>query len=264
VGTERLLRTRLAVTQAEQRLDGSDGLGAPGFTLPTLQRMMFGNRNLSAELARDAFVAACRASGRPDLAQACGVLDAWDGRADIGSRGAVLWREAWTRLSNQGAPWTVPFDPGDPLNTPRGLDPAHPAILAALSDAVADLRGKGVALDARLGTLQAEPRGRARIPIHGCTDTEGCFNIIQSDRDDRGRYDPYTGTSFVMTAAFDRRGRPRGEALLSYSQSANPRSPHYADQTRRYSRKRWVPMRFTERSIRRDRAYRRTVVTGRR
>jgi acyl-homoserine-lactone acylase len=62
-----------------------------------------------------------------------------------------------------------------------------------------------------------------------------------------------------MTAAFDRRGRPRGEALLSYSQSA-----HYADQTRRYSRKQWVPMRFTERSIRRDRAYRRTVVTGRR
>ncbi len=260
--TQRLLRTRLALTQAEQRLAGSDGLGAPGFTLPTLQRVMFGNRNLSAELARDAFVTACKASGRPDLAEACGVLEAWDGRADVGSRGAVLWRETLSRLTT--SIWTVPFDPADPVNTPRGVDPANPDLVAALAAAVADLRAKGIPLDVPLGRLQAEPRGRARIPIHGCSEAEGCFNIITTDRDEQGRYDPYTGASFVMTAAFDRRGRPRGEALLSYSQSANPRSPHYADQTRRFSRKQWIPMRFTERSIRRDRAYRRTVVTGRR
>jgi acyl-homoserine-lactone acylase len=261
-GTQRLLRTRLALTQAEQRLAGSDGLGPPGFTLPTLQQVMFGNRNLSAELARDAMVAACTA--RPDLAEACAVLAAWDGRAETSSRGAVLWREYWTRLSNAGVPWTVPFDPRDPVNTPRGLDPASPAVVTALAGAVADLRAKGIALDAALGELQAVSRGAERIPSHGCSEGEGCFNIITADRDAQGRYDPVTGSSFVMTAAFDARGRPRGEALLSYSQSANPRSPHYADQTRRFSRKRWLPMRFTERQIRSDPAYRRTVVTGRR
>jgi acyl-homoserine-lactone acylase len=260
--TQRLLRTRLALTMAEQRIAGSDGLGAPGFTFRTLQDVMFGNRNLSAELARDATVAACTAAARPDLAEACAVLAAWDGRADVDSRGAVLWREYWTRLAGGGVPWTVPFNPDDPVNTPRGLDAASPAVLTALTGAVEDLRAKGIALDVPLGDLQAEPRGRARIPIHGCSELEGCFNIITTERDERGRYDPYTGASFVMTAAFDERGRPRGEAVLSYSQSENPRSPHYADQTRRFSRKQWIPMRFTEKQIRSDPAYKRKVVSA--
>ena len=54
----------------------------------------------------------------------------------------------------------------------------------------------------------------------------------------------------------------RGRAILSYSQSENPRSEHYADQTRLFSQKRWLPMRFTERQIRNDPDYERTVVTG--
>jgi acyl-homoserine-lactone acylase len=212
--TPRLLRARLALTQAEQRLAGTDGLGPPGFTLATLQQVMFGNRNLSAELARDTTVAACQASGRADLAEACAVLAAWDTRADVGSR--------------------------------------------------EDLRAKGIALDVPLGELQAEPRGSERIPIHGCSEGEGCFNIISTERDAQGRYDPFTGASFVMTAAFDSSGVVRGEAILSYSQSENPRSPHYADQTRLFSQKEWLPMRFTEQQIRSDPEYKRTVVTGRR
>ena len=263
-GTQRLLRTRLGLTLAEQRLAGTDGLGEPGFTLEGLQQVMFGNRNLSAELARDATVAACTASARADLAEACAVLGAWDLRADIGSRGAVLWREYWARLSAAGVPWANAYDPDDPVGTPNGIDGSSPNVLAALTGAVEDLRGKGIALDVPLGELQAEPRGSERIPIHGCSESEGCFNIITTERDEQGRYDPFTGASFVMTAAFDERGRVRGEAILSYSQSANPRSPHYADQTRLFSQKRWLPMRFTERSIRRDPDYERAVVTGRR
>jgi len=137
-------------------------------------------------------------------------------------------------------------------------------VLPALTAAVADLRGKGIPLDVPLGQLQAEPRGSERIPIHGCSDQEGCFNVISTDRDDQGRYDPFTGSSFVMTAAFDERGRPHGEAILTYSQSESPRSPHYADQTRLFSQKKWLPMRFTERSIRADPEYARKVVTGKR
>jgi acyl-homoserine-lactone acylase len=52
--------------------------------------------------------------------------------------------------------------------------------------------------------------------------------------------------------------------VLTYSQSENPRSKHYADQTRLFSREGWKPMRFTERAIRRDPAYTRKVVSGRR
>ncbi len=260
--TQRALRTRLGLLQAEQRLAGTDGLGAPGFTLRTLQRVVFGNRNLSAELAKQATVDACRASGRADLAQACDVLAAWNGRADVDSRGEVLWREYWEHVDD--APWLVPFSASDPLNTPRSYDGADPKVIPALAAAVGDLKSKGIPLDVPLGQLQAEPRGKTRIPIHGCTDDEGCFNVISTERDSRGRYDPYTGSSFVMTAAFDRNGRPRGEAILTYSQSENPRSKHYADQTRLFSQKKWLPMRFTERSIRRDKGYKRTVVSSRR
>ena len=263
-GTQRLPRTRMGLTLAEERLAGTDGLGAPGFTLATLQQVMFGNRNLSGELARDTTVAACQASGRADLAEACSVLAAWDLRADIGSSGAVLWREYWVRLSGAGIPWTVAYDPNDPVGTPRALDGADPKVLTALTGAVEDLRAKNIALDVPLGDLQAEPRGSERIPIHGCGELEGCFNIVTTNRDEQGRYDPFTGASFVMTAAFDSGGTVRGEALLSYSQSENPESPHYADQTRLFSQKQWLPMRFTEQQIRSDPEYKRSVVTGRR
>ncbi|MFF2147525.1 hypothetical protein [Kitasatospora sp. NPDC058190] len=37
------------------------GLGAPGFTSPTLQAAMFGDRDHSGEFGRDAVVALCRA-----------------------------------------------------------------------------------------------------------------------------------------------------------------------------------------------------------
>src|SRR5829696_5011994 len=263
-GTQRLYRTRLGLVQAEQRLAGTDGLGPAGFTVETMKAVFNANRNLSAELGRDAVVQACLARGGGDLAQACAVLAAWDGRAHTGSRGEVLWRETWIRLSNAGVPWTVPFDPADPVNTPRALDGNDPKLTDALRGAVEDLRAKGIALDVPLGEKQAEPRGSERIGIPGCTEVEGCFNIISTRRDAQGNYDPYHGSSFVMAAGFDAKGRPHGSAVLSYSQSENPESPFYADQTRRFGQEGWLPMRFTEAEIKADPAYSRRVVTGRR
>ena len=262
--SQRLLRTRLGLAQAEQRLAGTDGLGEPGFTLDTLQQVFNGNRNLSAELARAGVVEACLARGGPELAPACAVLASWDGRAQTGSRGEVLWRETWVQLADLGVPWLTPFDPADPVNTPRDLDVSSDKLLRALRAAVADLQGKGIALDVPLGELQAEPRGNERIGIPGCTEGEGCFNIISTRRDEQGRYDPYTGSSFVMTAGFDANGRPFGESILSYSQSENPNSPHYADQTRLFSRGEWLPMRFTDAQIKADPEYSRRVVRGKR
>ena len=116
----------------------------------------------------------------------------------------------------------------------------------------------------RSGDKQAEPRGSERIAIPGCSEVEGCFNIISTRRDDQGNYDPYTGSSFVMVAGFDAKGRPSGSAILSYSQSENPLSPHFADQTKLFSQEKWLPMRFSESSIKADADYSRRVVSGRR
>ncbi|HSD76851.1 MAG TPA: penicillin acylase family protein, partial [Solirubrobacteraceae bacterium] len=263
--TARSLRTRLVFTMAEELRAAGTKVG-----LGTLRGLVFNDRNHSAELARDAVVAACRANparalpdGRVvDVSQACDVLAGWDARANLDSRGEVLWRELWRLLTAAPVPWRTPFDPADPVGTPGDFDASAPAVGQALAGAVQDLRDKGLALDVALGDVQREPRGSATIPIHGCGDGEGCFNVISTTRDATGHYDPFTGSSFVMTAVFDAKGRPRGAAILSYSQSENPRSAHYADQTRLFSAKRWLPMRFTESQIRSDRSYRRTVVTA--
>jgi acyl-homoserine-lactone acylase len=263
IGTEAVVlpRTRLAAIQAEQRLAGTDGLGSPGFTLANLRKVFFRNRNMSAELVRDELVAACRAGGA-DIAAACDVLAAWDTRADATSRGEVLFREVWRNLGAAAA-FAVPFSTADPLGTPNTLATSRVDVPGAIRTAMADLAAKGIALDVPLGDVQFEERGDKDYPMSGCAEFEGCFNILTTKRDEQGIYRPYTGSSFVMAAELTRKG-PRGSAILRYSQSENPRSPHYADQTRLYSRERWLPLRFTERQISSDPGYTRERVSGRR
>jgi acyl-homoserine-lactone acylase len=97
--TDLELRPRLGLTEIAQRIAGTDGLGAPGFTLPTLRAAMLGDRNLSGELGRADVVAMCRAhpvetasdGTAVDVRAACATLAAWDGRDGVDSGGAVLW-----------------------------------------------------------------------------------------------------------------------------------------------------------------------------
>jgi acyl-homoserine-lactone acylase len=42
---------------------------------------------------------------------------------------------------------------------------------------------------------------------------------------------------------------PVGASILTYSESDNPSSPHYADQTKLFSRKQWVPDRFCQAAV---------------
>ena len=46
---------------------------------------------------------------------------------------------------------------------------------------------------------------------------------------------------------------PRAQAFLTYSQSGDPTSPQFLDQTQLFSDKQWRPIRFTEQEIRADR-----------
>ncbi|MFC7388204.1 penicillin acylase family protein [Sphaerisporangium rhizosphaerae] len=267
VGTERDLRTRVGLDMIAKRLSGDDGLGAPGFTLETLQRTATGKRNLSAELLRPDVRALCRArpvmtagdGERVDVRRACATLAAWDGRARLGSRGAILWREFFLGLNRpqrrpDGTPvppkswWKVPFDPGRPLTTPRGLDIANPVVRVALADAVRFFTAHDLPLTLPPG--QAQRYGD--VPVPGCTEGEGCFDRIRTGGplSERGRYpDVNTGSSFLMAVELTPAG-PRTRTVLTYSLSANSASPHHADQTELFSRGGWVTERFTEAEIR--------------
>jgi acyl-homoserine-lactone acylase len=71
---------------------------------------------------------------------------------------------------------------------------------------------------------------------------------MQRSRPIDGAITPVHGTSYIQIVGFDAEG-PVAEALLSYSQSTNPASPHYADQTRAYSRQAWHKLPFSDEEI---------------
>jgi acyl-homoserine-lactone acylase len=263
------LRPRLSLNMIAQRLAGTDGLGPPGFTLPTLQATMLGQRNYSADLARAAVVAMCRANPvltasdgkKVDVRAACAVLAAWDGRADLDSRGEVLWRQAYGSLNYEPPGWwRVPFSPAHPLTTPRGLNTARPMVRQALADAVQYLQAHHVPLGVPLGSTQHY----AGVPLGGCTEGEGCFDRVEGVTPRGGNgvdVDVNVGSTFIMATELTPRG-PQTRTILTYSESANPDSPHYTDQTVLFSRKQWVTERFTQAQISSDPALRVTTLRG--
>ncbi|MFI6599472.1 penicillin acylase family protein [Nonomuraea sp. NPDC050536] len=272
--TELEPRPRVSLDMIAQRLSGTDGLGDPGFTLETLQATAQAKRNHTFELMRRDLLRLCRtgpgltASGgeRVDVREACGTLRKWDGRATLDGQGAVLWREFFDRLgpTRPGdpvfSPWRVPFDPAHPLTTPRGLKSGDPVVRQALADAVQYFRTNRIPLTLTPGQAQRYQS----IPIPGCTEGEGCFDRVRMSGPlgAEGRYPEVdTGSSFMMAVELTPEG-PRTRTVLTYSLSANPRSPHHTDQTTLFSRGRWVTERFTPSEIASDPHLSTTTVHG--
>jgi acyl-homoserine-lactone acylase len=170
----------------------------------------------------------------------CKALAGWDKRFETTSRGAALFRAFWPKAAKLPGLWAVPFDAADPVNTPRTLatDGAKgEKLLAALAEAVAELDKAGIALDAPWGEVQRVMAGNDAIPIHGGPGTLGILNMQESVSTPNG-LTPRHGTSYIQIVGFDEAG-PVADAILSYSQSTNPASPHANDQTRAYAAKQW-------------------------
>ena len=51
-----------------------------------------------------------------------------------------------------------------------------------------------------------------------------------------------------MTVSFDG-DSPKAQGFLTYSQSSNPASPNYRDQTLRFSKKEWITFPFTSADV---------------
>jgi acyl-homoserine-lactone acylase len=262
--TPRSLRTRIGLLMTQGRVDGSDGLGPAGFTRADMEHLVFADRQYAGELTREALVTMCRAlpggvaptsPGAPvPVGAACDVLAGWDLRENLDSRGAILFRRFWDNLYEADEPdswWTHPFDRADPVNTPNTLDAAQHGVQVALGNAIADLNGAHVPLDASVGDVQHILRAGRRIAIHGGPgDPHGQFNAIESAFvPGRGFGEVAGGSSYVQVVTWNDGPCPDAAAVLAYSQSANPRSPFFADQGPLFSRKEWVPVRFCHRDV---------------
>ncbi|OYY68313.1 penicillin acylase family protein [Sphingomonas sp. 28-63-12] len=250
-GTMRTLRTRSGLTEIARRLAGTDGLPAGKLDHAHAEAMALANKSLAAELVTDRLVALC--TGKPDLAAACDALAHWDRRFDLDSRGAYLFHTFWATAQSIQGLWAVKYDPADPVNTPRDLiteGAIGEKLLAALTAAAARLAAENIALDARWGDVQFTTRGSQRIAIHGAAGALGVLNVQQS-QPVPGGITPMHGSSYMQVVGFDDKG-PAVDAVLSYSQSTDPASPHFGDQTLLYSAKRWVRLPFTPAQIAAD------------
>ena len=236
----------------------------------SLRRHEHANRVMAAEVMRENgdLDTLCAATGETEAYQ---VLHDWDGRSNTDSVGTHIFEEFIERLPS--APvgevdpvWLTPFDPNDPLNTPRDLNVSNPQVIQAMSEAIASLRDRGLAFDAPWGSLQvAGDRGAPPIPLGGGTgDAAGNANALASRwaKDNRDRYRPVTyGSSHIQAISFLPGGRVDARTILTYGQSEDPTSPYSSDQTEMFSRKRWVHFAWTDAQVRRD-LVRRFVLRG--
>jgi len=290
VEAPRTLRTRMGLTQLME----SDKL-----TRTSLEQLLFANRSYTAEIWRDDFVSYCSgyeqavsSDGRTiDIREACSLLANWDGRYNLNSIGAVFFREVTARVDPQGRlggadVFEVAFDANDPVATPRGLTEEGKAqLLVDLADAVIRLEDVGIQLDSPLGDNQFGLQGDQRFALHGGQGgREGAFNIVSYssggalnssllDRTPRSEViNPITrlttegylvnfGASFIMAVEFTEEG-PVADAILTYSQSDDPDSPHFSDQMSLYSSKTWRPLAFTREQIESDPMLTSTTVTN--
>jgi acyl-homoserine-lactone acylase len=271
---EQSLRTRLAFTQITDRLAGTDGRTGRRFNMAHLEAVFFDNRSYSGEQVLDALVALCRATPRAsstgsatqpsrvvNLVHACNVLALWNKRYTLDAVGVPLFREFWRALQpfvrSTPALWAVPFNPADPVNTPHTINSSNPAVAAALLQALADsvekLTAAGIALDAPLRQVQYVVAGGKRIPIDGGDEFEGPFNkITPAGGLTAAGYTPIvSGSSYIQIVGFDAAG-PVARGVLTYSQSTDPTSPHFADQTALYATGKLAPLPFSAAQIAAD------------
>lgn len=265
--TQQMPRARLGITQLRARLSNSDGQGGRTMSMAQLQNMVFNNRVYYAEQTMDDVLKLC-ASGHAalaadgtavDLGVACNKLATWDRSANLNANsGFVYFAGMFQRIAKVPGIWAVPFNPLDPVNTPRGLNVADPAIAAVVREALAtswlEAGAAGISPEAQWGQIQVAVRGNKLIPIDGGEGELGIYNAMKSIPIAPGLRNVVYGTSYMQTVQFGDKG-VTAQAFLSYSQSSDPASPYYADQTERFAAKSWINQVFTEEQIKSDPQY---------
>ncbi|ELK4863203.1 acyl-homoserine lactone acylase PvdQ [Pseudomonas aeruginosa] len=233
---------------ALSRLQGKQPLEAKA-----LEEMVTANHVFSADQVLPDLLRLCRDNqGEKSLARACAALAQWDRGANLDSgSGFVYFQRFMQRFAELDGAWKEPFDAQRPLDTPQGIALDRPQVAAqvrqALADAAAEVEKSGIPDGARWGDLQVSTRGQERIAIPGGDGHFGVYNAIQSVR--KGDHlEVVGGTSYIQLVTFPEEG-PKARGLLAFSQSSDPRSPHYRDQTELFSRQQWQTLPFSDRQI---------------
>jgi acyl-homoserine-lactone acylase len=241
----------------------TDGISpTPGFTAETMQASWTKFRSLPAERALPGLREICENAVTEDggvingvnVSEACPVLNAYGATATLNDKGGWLFQEWFERAPNGQADfWVHPWTVTEPVYTPNTLNTSLQASKEALATAVSSMEARGIALDASIGEVQRAPQPGA-APLPGCLEGDGCYAAIGSSfpTPTSKQAEVTGGTSIVMFTELQAGHEPVSKGLLAYSQSEDPTSPYYEDQTQRFSKNEWITLPWTPASVAED------------
>lgn len=194
------------------------------------------------------------------LDEAANVLQAWDNTAARDSRGSVLFIHFWRKYSRAGnanallragaqepkSLYAVPWDEKKPVETPYGIGDVERA-KTALAATIKEMKQQYGSISVPWGDVYRLRKGNVDIPIGGFDDSAGAFRIVQYQPAPEGKFVARGGDSFVFTVEFS--SPPKAHSIVAYSQSGDPKSPHYTDQCELFANEKWKPAWFTEEEI---------------
>lgn len=237
------LRTQLGL----EMIEADDSM-----TLDEVMKYKFNTKLLLADrVKRDVVnIARNRTFDGIELNGAVDLLDSWDNTASRESVGSVLFVTFWSKYLEQANPtYAVPWEERHPASTPYGIgDPD--AALAALSAAVREMNQNFGRIDVRWGDVFRLRRGDVDIPLGGQTGDLGAFRVIWFQADKDGKMVARGGDSYVFAVEFS--DPVRAYSVLAYSESDDPKSPHYTDQTKLFANEQFKPAWFSEADIARN------------
>jgi acyl-homoserine-lactone acylase len=242
------LRTQLSL----EMLEKDDSI-----SLDEVLRYKFNMKLLLADRVKNEVVRLAR--GRTveelNLEEAANILQRWDNTVSRESKGAMLFVTFWTKYREKARPvYRVAWDERAPATTPQGIGDSETA-LAALAAAVREMKQKYGALEVSWGELHRLRRGSLDVPIGGLTGDFGAFRIIGYEEGKDGKFVARGGDSYVLAVEFT--SPPTAYSIVAYSQSDDPKSPHFADQSRLFAEEKWKRAWFSEEDIAKnlERAY---------
>jgi len=277
-------RTRMNARYLSQTGPGSASGEDSRFTLAEVEAAALGGRGVLAEDLRQAVVDRCMGvtdvktdEGTADITKACQTLAAWDGTVTVGQAGPPVWREllgsglfSWDDVKDAGALMDVPFDADDPVDTPTGLTADAP-VAEALALATLRLQGAGFSPDQPLGDVQFMRKDGVDLQVPGGNFMEGVIAIAEYSSGNAtllpveahgdtvnpetdltvDGYQHNYGNSFMLAVQLGE-GGPDARAVMTYSESDDPSSPHFDDQTRLYGEGTMRDVAFTAEEVAAD------------
>ncbi|HMV67902.1 MAG TPA: penicillin acylase family protein, partial [Myxococcota bacterium] len=274
--TPRSARTRMNGRYLDEVGPGSASGDDGRFSLEEVEAAALSMRSSIAEVALDDVLASACGAPEGDLAVACDALAGWDGRYTADARGPVIWRlfltafEVDDLVDGGGGLLVVPFDPDDPLGTPRGVTADVERLQHALRGAAgwaAELPGDGVPTLGEVQRLALDDGSAVGVP--GGQFWEGTIGVadwwqdgtrVALPRFQRPEIVEATsemtaegwwvndGNSFILAVAFEA-GAPRARAVMTYGPTDDPRSPLVHGQPELYASGALRPVWFSEADV---------------